>query len=129
MPNLAGAKRRYRSEPTTSSMAAATTSGDCVPSISLTLTNEGFVYRPPYWRRPITVPWDAVLDVSTYEVSTGYSKQSFAQVKYVATTPTGPHEHRMLFNRLGNLKAAVDPLEQRLVYRFNGREERHFRRS
>ena len=77
-----------------------------IPSISLTLTNEGFVYRPPYWRRTITVPWDAVLDVSTYEVSTGYSKQSFAQVKYVATTPTGPHEHRMLFNRLGNLKAA-----------------------
>ena len=52
------------------------------------------------------MPWEAVLDVSTYEVSTGYSKQSFAQVKYVATTPTGPHEHRVLFNRLGNLKAA-----------------------
>ena len=49
--------------------------------------------------------WEAVLDVSTYSVSTGYSTQSFAQVKYVATTPAGPREHRILFSRLGNLKS------------------------
>jgi membrane associated rhomboid family serine protease len=77
-----------------------------LPGISLRLTDDGFVYHPPFWRAAIRVPWKAVLDVSVYGVSTGPSTQTFAKVTYVAQGHDGPKERSVLLNRLGNLKAA-----------------------
>jgi membrane associated rhomboid family serine protease len=75
-----------------------------LPWAKLVLNDWGIVYRAPYFLRTAKVPWTAVLDVSKYDISSGYGNQSFAKVTYVRSGPKGPRERRMLLNRLGNLK-------------------------
>jgi len=75
-----------------------------VPSTSLSLSAGGLVYRPPFWRAAIKLPWQAVLGVSIYGITSGYPKQRLVRVAFVIDKPNGPQERVMLLNRLGNLK-------------------------
>ena len=76
-----------------------------MPRVALGLTEQGLVYRPPFWRAEIRLAWADVKDVSIYRVSTAYSTTSFARVSYVSKDQAGSYERRILMNRVGNMKA------------------------
>ena len=76
-----------------------------MPRVALGLTEHGLVYRPPFWRRQVSVAWRDVRDVSIYRVSTAYSTTSFARVSYLSKDRAGSFERRLLINRVGNMKS------------------------
>ena len=76
-----------------------------MPRVALGLTEQGLVYRPPFWRGEVRLAWADVRDVSVYKVSTAYSTTSFARVSYLSKDRAGSFERRLLINRVGNMKS------------------------